>query len=94
MALKRCRDQILSQILITCQMSGASKTRIVYNCNLNFGTVNPHLDLLMANGLLEAIDGHIVLYRTTEKGKQVLDHFKEIERLMPITRISSSQDKA
>ncbi len=73
---------------------GASKTRIVYNCNLNFATVKPHLELLIATGLLEATSGSNVLYVTTEKGALVLEHMKEIERLMPITGISSSQDKA
>jgi predicted transcriptional regulator len=84
MTSKRCRDQILSQILTVCEGRGASKTRIVYNCNLNFATVKPHLDLLIANGLLEAIGGHNVLYITTENGALVLRHMKEIERLMPI----------
>lgn len=37
-----------------------------------------HLDILLANGLLEAIEGPIVLYRTTEKGRaKVLEHFRE-----------------
>jgi predicted transcriptional regulator len=84
MTSKRCRDQILAQILETCQGCGASKTRIVYNCNLNFATVKPHLDLLIANGLLEAIGDSKVLYVTTENGSLVLRHMKEIERLMPI----------
>ena len=93
MTSKRCRDQILSQILTTCQGRGASKTMIVYNCNLNFATVKPHLDLLIANGLLETIGDHNVPYVTTEKGALILEHMKEIERLMPIAGISSPHDK-
>lgn len=85
MASKRRNDQILSEILAACQGKGAGKTKIVYMANLNFKTVNLHLDTLLANGLLEAIDGPNVLYRTTERGAQVLEHMKEIERLMPIT---------
>ena len=82
MASKRRKDQILSQILTVC-LGGECKTKIVYNANLNFRTVNPYLENLLTNELLEAIDGPIVLYRTTEKGEQVLEHFKEIARLMP-----------
>jgi len=67
MGQKRCRDQILSQILTTCQERGASKTKIVYNCNLNFATIKPHLDFLMLNGLLEATGGPNIPYMTTKK---------------------------
>ncbi len=92
MAQKRRRsDQILTQILATCHDSGASKTKIVYASNLNFKTVNLHLNHLIANRLLEAKDGPIVLYVTTEKGEQVLEHLKEIERLMPIAAFSSQE---
>lgn len=81
---KRRRDQIIAQVLITCRGSGASKTKVVYTANLNFKTVNLHLGLLIANGLLEAKDGPAVQYVTTEKGEKVLGHLKEIERLMPV----------
>lgn len=82
---RRRRDQIVAQILTTCQGSGASKTKVVYSTNLNFKTVNLHLDLLIANGLLEATEGPIIMYVTTEKGEQMIEHLKEIERLMPLT---------
>ncbi|OPY49347.1 MAG: hypothetical protein A4E49_03170 [Methanosaeta sp. PtaU1.Bin112] len=84
MASKRRSDQILSEILDACQGKGEIKTKIVYRVNLNFKTVNLHLDILLANELLEMIDGPLVLYRTTEKGAQVLELMKEIERLMPV----------
>jgi len=91
MALKRCKDQIISQILDTCLGRGAVKTRIVYNCNLNFENATSHLDLLIANGLLEPIEDSRILYVTTEKGALVLEHMKEIERLMPIAEIAGPQ---
>ena len=62
---------------------GANKTQIVYSCNLNFRTVVPHLDLLIRNEMVELEDGEKLRYRTTPKGAQVLQHFQEIERLMP-----------
>lgn len=89
MAQKRRKDQIISQILDLC-LGGVCKTRIVYLANLNFKTINPYLENLVANELLEAIDGPTVVYRTTEKGAQVLDLMKRIENLMPI-KMSYSQ---
>ena len=83
MVQKRRKDEIISQILDLC-LDGAPKTRIVYLANLNFRTVNPYLQNLLANELLEIIDGRIVLYKTTEKGAQVLDYMKKIESLMPV----------
>ena len=40
--MKRSRDLIISQILFICA-KGANKTRIVYQANLNFRTVDPYL---------------------------------------------------
>ena len=37
--MKRTREEIVSKILDICQ-NGASKTKIVYQSNLNFRTVN------------------------------------------------------
>ena len=54
--MKRSRQEIISQILEIC-MNGASKTRIVYHANLNFKTVNPYLDLLIKNDLIQVNEG-------------------------------------
>jgi predicted transcriptional regulator len=43
----------------------------------------PYLDLLTRNGLVERVEGEILRYRTTLKGAQALQHFQEIEKLMP-----------
>jgi predicted transcriptional regulator len=50
---------------------------------LNFHTVVPYLELLIRNGLAERMEGKILKYKTTAKGMQALQHFQEIERLMP-----------
>ena len=75
--MKRSRDMIISQILDICT-AGASKTRIVYQANLNFRTVNPYLELLTKNGLIEVKDGPTIVYETTDRGSDLLDKFKEI----------------
>lgn len=75
--MKRSRHMIISQILDIC-VNGASKTRIVYQANLNFRTVNPYIDLLMKNDLLKMRQGQTVLYETTERGIDLLENFKQI----------------
>ena len=77
---KRSRDQIKAQILALCQ-EGTSKTRIVYQVNLNFKTVKGFLDLLLENGLLEAIPGEHIMYKTTEKGERALNSHKAVEAI-------------
>jgi predicted transcriptional regulator len=62
-------------------MPGASKIRIVYQVNLNFKTVKEHLDLLLEKGLLEAIPGENIIYRTTEKGERALESHKAVEAI-------------
>lgn len=80
---KRSRDQIKAQILALCQ-EGTSKTRIVYQVNLNFKTVNEYLDLLLEKGLLEAIPGERVMYNLNSHwvGNQLTDNFSQKCRLM------------
>ena len=58
--MKRSRNEIISQILEICK-KGASKTKIVYQANLNFSTVNPYLDLLIKNDLIQINEGHAKL---------------------------------
>ncbi len=77
--MKRSRNKIISEILEIC-MEGASKTRIVYQGNLNFRTVNPYLQLLMKNELIRIKPGPKVLYETTEKGKVLLENFNRVQK--------------
>lgn len=78
MAMKRSKHEIVSQILGICR-NGASKTRIVYQANLNFRTVNPYLDLLIKNELIKSKQERIVLYQTTDKGVNLLDSYERIQ---------------
>ncbi len=80
--MKRSRDTIISQILDIC-IGGASKTRIVYQANLNFRTVIPYIELLKKNELLETTPNSIVIYKTTPKGAELLREFKSIRSLLP-----------
>lgn len=80
--MKRSKDMIISQILDIC-VGGASKTRIVYQANLNFRTVNPYIELLTKNGLLEASVESTVVYKTTQKGMKMLRDFRSIQSELP-----------
>ena len=68
--MKRSRHEIISKILKIC-INGASKTRIVYQANLNFRTVNPYLQTLIKNNLLDASQGGHILYKTTKEGENL-----------------------
>ena len=75
--MKRSKHIIISEILDICK-TGANKTRIVYQANLNFNNVNPYIDLLIKNNLLVVKPGKNVLYKTTDKGISFLDNFNQI----------------
>ncbi len=82
MVLRRDRMEIASDILDICQ-GGANKTRIVYQANLNFKTVNTYLDLLTEKGLLVVdLSAPSKLYRTTEKGSSLLEDIKLVRDVL------------
>jgi predicted transcriptional regulator len=74
---RRTNDLIVLQILNLC-VPGASKTRVVYQANLNFLTVNPYLDNLIKNGCIETVpQGSRVVYKTTPKGMDLKERFEQ-----------------
>ena len=75
--MKRSKHAIISEILSICK-GGASKTRIVYQANLNFRTVNPYLNLLLKNNLIAIKPDKNNIYETTERGMNLLEDFKHI----------------
>jgi predicted transcriptional regulator len=75
--MKRSKQEIIAQILEVC-LESASKTRIVYQVNLNFRTVNPYLEILMKNNLIEIGKGEQTLYSTTQKGTDLLETIKKV----------------
>jgi predicted transcriptional regulator len=76
--MKRSKYQIISQILDIC-VGGACKTKIVYQANLNFRTINPYIDLLTKNGLIKASLGRNVSYETTNRGMKLIEDFKQMD---------------
>ena len=82
MGTKRFKDQILAQILKSCEGKGNSKTKVVYASGLNFKTIMPYLITLCNSGLIEIIPGEYPLYRLTQKGEEALFHFEAIKTLI------------
>ena len=57
---------------------GANKTRVVYQANLNFRTVDSFLELLIKNELIEVKRKKHLTYETTKKGVNVLETINHI----------------
>ncbi|MGQ9680664.1 MAG: winged helix-turn-helix domain-containing protein [Candidatus Bathyarchaeia archaeon] len=68
---KRNDMEICGEVLRVA-LAGARKSRIVYQANLNFKTVEKYLSMLQGGGLLTS-EGR--LYRTTEKGSRFLEQY-------------------
>ena len=79
--MKRSKQEIFSRILEIC-IDSSSKTRIVYQANLNFRTVNPYLQILIENNLLEASQEDHKLYKTTAEGVIMYEKISEISSML------------
>ncbi|MHC1688025.1 MAG: winged helix-turn-helix domain-containing protein [Methanothrix sp.] len=77
------KDEIIANILEICLMPKITKTKIVYQAGMNFGSVVPYLSLLTGKGLLEAVPGKHLIYKTTQKGEKALESLRAIEAIIP-----------
>ena len=76
---RRTNDLIASQILKLC-VNGASKTRILYQANLNYLMAKQYLDNLMKNGFIaKEGTGSRITYRTTCKGAEYKEKFEQLQ---------------
>lgn len=79
--MKRNRNEIISEILNIC-IKGSSKTRVVYQANLNFRTVDPYLQLLIKNDLIKVLEGRHAIYETTEKGISLMKSINQVSNTL------------
>jgi len=85
---RRSRTEVIIDVLSEA-FGGANKTRIMYQANLNFLRFNRYFDELLDAGLVEVFDnpgpksGGIV-YRTTEKGRELLKVLKKAQRFIEL----------
>lgn len=79
---RRDRLYIMAEILNVAK-EGVLKTQIMYKANLSFAQLNDYLTLLLELNLLKAITNNKkTTYKTTEKGTQFLENYKEIVQLL------------
>jgi predicted transcriptional regulator len=85
---KRSKYTIIKEILKICHGEGATKTRVVYQANLNFRTVGPYLESLTNNNLLEKIDSK---YKTTPNGEKMLVEMKAVGEFLPLGQLLANE---
>jgi predicted transcriptional regulator len=79
---RRDRLLILAEILDIAK-EGSLKTQIMYRANLSFAQLNEYLDVLLnvkLVGLMENKEKNV--YKTTPKGLQYLQNYREIIELL------------
>lgn len=73
---------VTTQILKVCK-DGASKTRVIYQANLNSIIGTHYLDDLTKNGFIEAIpEGSRFIYKTTRKGLDLQEKIGQYQNIM------------
>jgi len=83
---RRSRTEVIVDILSEA-LGGANKTRLMYRCNLNFMRFNRYLRDLLDSGLVECFGsnpGDLVVYKTTEKGRELLTVLRKAGELMSV----------
>ena len=75
---RRGRLETMNEIL-NISMEGARKTHIMYRANLSHSQLEKYLGILMDKELLDIED---TLYVITEKGKEFVKKFVEIQSIL------------
>ena len=75
----RSRIQITADILEIAK-AGSRKTKIMYQGNLSFDLLQKYLDMLVNYELLEMHGGPDKSYFATQKGKQFLTDYYELQK--------------
>lgn len=82
---RRSRAEIILDILNEA-LEGVNKTRLIYSCNLNFGRFNLYFKELLNAGLIEKLEnsnpGGVVVYKTTDKGRELLEVLRKANELL------------
>jgi len=86
--VRRSRAEVIVNMLNEA-LNGVNKTRLMYKCNLNFDRFNRYLQELLDTGLIERVDGQannqaVPLYRTTEKGRELLSVLRKANEFISI----------
>jgi len=75
----RSRIQIAADILEIAK-KGSRRTKIMYQGNLSFDLLQKYLNVLVDSDLLELLGGPAKVYIATEKGRQFLEDYYELQK--------------
>lgn len=80
---RRGEVEILADIL-NASLKGVKITHLMYAANLSYSTLRKYLFAFLNRGLISKVDKSdgSVAYHTTEKGKLLLKHLKEVKRVL------------
>jgi len=89
---KKGSDEAEAKWLVICEilseaLNDANETRLMYRCNMNFVRFNRYLSELLDTSLVERIGSNpsgIILYKTTEKGRELLKVLRKANELLSI----------
>jgi predicted transcriptional regulator len=79
------------QNILEIAKTGSRKTRIMYLGNLSFDLLQKYLEMLVQYGLLEVQGSSEKSYLATDKGKQFLEDYYELQKY---SEIASSKKQA
>jgi predicted transcriptional regulator len=79
----RSRLSIIYHILWICQDTQVSQTQLMYKANLSYFQLKKYVNTLMSKGLVEETlhDGK-KSYRSTSRGRQYIEAFRDLTRLL------------
>jgi len=83
----RRNDLDICADILNVAQSGARKTQIVYQANLNFKIVKRYLERLTSGGMLDSEESR---FYTTEKGVDFLDNYRAL--ISPMKALEMAQD--
>jgi len=74
---------IIAAVLEACHPAPARTSRVMHRANLRGWRWKRYRNYLTSRGLLEpSLNGLDLHYATTEKGREYLDHYHALERLL------------
>ena len=73
----RRNDLDICADILQVAKTGAKKTQIVYQANLNFKIVKRYLNRLISTGMLSKVEERR-LYTTTNRGMEFLEQYREL----------------
>jgi len=71
--------------------SPVKKTHILYKAGINFYQLSRYLDLLLKTGMMEQINEPFAAFRTTEKGRVMMNLFSAIEMEVAENRVTKTE---